>query len=173
MKSKLLTLAMLLVAGAVIWVFAMPTYRQGEPSVAGEKAPDFALQLGGRDMHLSDLRGQVVVLNFWASWCLPCVEETPSLNRLQQMISSQGGTVLGVSVDQDIHAYAKFLQDQDVTFPTFDDTTMKIPGFYGTKMYPETYIIGRDGRIARKIVGQQDWQDPHFTESLEALLREK
>ncbi|MGO9640451.1 MAG: peroxiredoxin family protein [Candidatus Acidiferrales bacterium] len=173
MKNKLLTAAGLLLAGAVIWVFATPTYRQGEPSLAGKKAPDFPLQLNGREIHLSDLRGQVVVLNFWATWCPPCVVETPSLNQLQQVIAPQGGMVLGVSVDQDPAAYAKFLRDQNVVFPTFDDTTTKIPGTYGTSMYPETYVIGRNGRIARKIVGAQDWQDPHFIESIEAMLHEK
>jgi len=114
-----------------------------------------------------------VVLNFWATWCPPCVDETPSLNRLQQAITPQGGMVLGISEDQDPAAYAKFLQQQNVIFPTYDDTSTKIPGTYGTSMYPETYVIGRDGRIARKIVGEQDWQDPHLVESIEAVLREK
>ncbi len=173
MKKKILTLVALLAAGTVIYVFAAPSYRQGEASLAGKKAPDFPLQLNGREIHLSELRGQVVVLNFWATWCPPCVEETPSLNQLQQAIAPQGGMVLGVSVDQDPDAYAKFLQDQNVIFPTFDAMTTKIPGTYGTSMYPETYVIGRDGRIARKIVGPQNWQDPHFVESIEALLHEK
>jgi len=173
MKKKIVTALGLLAAATVIYVFAAPSYRQGEASMAGKKAPDFPLQIGGRQMHLSDLRGHVVVLNFWATWCPPCVQETPSLNQLQQLIAPQGGMVLGVSVDQDTDAYAKFLQDQDVIFPTFDDTTTKIPSTYGTSMYPETYVIGRDGRIARKIVGPQDWQDPHFVESIEALLHGK
>ena len=173
MKRKILTTAALLAAAAVIYVFAAPSYRQGEASIAGKKAPDFALQLNGREIHLSDLRGQVVVLNFWATWCPPCVDETPSLNQLQQVIAPRGGIVLGISEDQDPAAYAKFLQDQNVIFPTYDDTTTKIPGTYGTSMYPETYVIGRDGRIARKIVGEQDWQDPHLIESIEAVLREK
>jgi cytochrome c biogenesis protein CcmG, thiol:disulfide interchange protein DsbE len=173
MKKKILTVVALLAAGTVIYVFAAPSYRQGEASLAGKKAPDFPLQLNGREIHLSDLRGQVVVLNFWATWCPPCVEETPSLNQLQQVIAPQGGMVLGISEDQDPDAYAKFLQDQNVIFPTYDDTTTKIPGTYGTSMFPETYVIDRNGRIARKIVGPQDWQDPHFVESIEALLHEK
>jgi cytochrome c biogenesis protein CcmG, thiol:disulfide interchange protein DsbE len=173
MKKKILTALGLLAAGTVIYVFAAPSYRQGEASLAGKKAPDFPLQLNGREIHLSDLRGQVVVLNFWATWCPPCVQETPSLNQLQQAIAPQGGMVLGISEDQDPDAYAQFLHDQNVIFPTFDDTTTKIPGTYGTSMYPETYVIDRDGRIARKIVGPQDWQDPHFVESIEAVLHEK
>ncbi len=173
MKRKILTTAALLAAAAVIYIFAAPSYRQGEASIAGKKAPDFALRLDGREIHLSDLRGQVVVLNFWATWCPPCVDETPSLNQLQQVIAPQGGMVLGISEDQDPAAYARFLQEQNVIFPTYDDTSTKIPGTYGTSMYPETYVIGRDGRIARKIIGEQDWQDPHLVESIEAVLREK
>ncbi len=82
MKGKILGWAGLLVAIAVVYVFAMPSYRQGEPSVAGRGAPDFMLEMNGRPVRLADLRGKVVVLDFWASWCAPCVEELPALNAL-------------------------------------------------------------------------------------------
>ena len=75
---------------ALIVVFAMPSYRQGEASLAGTTAKDFGLDLAGKPSHLSDLRGKVVVLNFWASWCQPCVAEAPSLNRLHNDESGQG-----------------------------------------------------------------------------------
>jgi len=172
MKRKILGGVGLVLAAAVLWVFAAPSYRQGEASLAGRRAQDFAFTLDGQTKHLSDLRGHVVVLNFWASWCPPCVEETPSLNELQAAIAPQGGTVLGISIDEDPAAYEKFLQDQHVTFPTFDDQSGKTPGIYGTSMYPETYVINRDGRIARKIVGPQDWQNPAMVESIEAVLKQ-
>jgi cytochrome c biogenesis protein CcmG, thiol:disulfide interchange protein DsbE len=172
MKRKILGAVALVGAAAVLYVFAAPSYRQGEASVAGRRAPDFAFMLGGQSKHLSDLRGQVVVLNFWASWCPPCVEETPSLNQLQETIAPQGGTVLGISVDEDTDAYAKFLQDARVIYPTYDDTSGKTPGIYGTSMYPETYVISRDGNIARKIVGAQNWQDPGMIESVESVLKQ-
>ena len=87
MKEKILTGLALVGALAVLYYFAMPSYRQGEPSIAGRVAPDFALEINGRQTHLSDLKGKVVLLDFWASWCPPCVEEAPSLNALQQRIS--------------------------------------------------------------------------------------
>ena len=172
MKRKILGTLALIGAAAVLYVFAAPSYRQGEASLAGRRAPDFAFTLEGQTKHLSDLHGQVVVLNFWASWCPPCVEETPSLNELQETIAPQGGTVLGISVDQDPSAYEKFLQEAQVTFPTFDDTSGKTPGIYGTSMYPETYVINRDGDIARKIVGPQNFQDPAVIETIEAVLKQ-
>jgi cytochrome c biogenesis protein CcmG, thiol:disulfide interchange protein DsbE len=116
------------------------------------------------------LHGKVVVLNFWASWCAPCLEETESLNRLQQEISSRGGVVLGVSVDEDKSAYEKFIADNHVVFPTSLDSTKKSALDYGTSMYPETYLIDRNGRLARKIVGPQDWQSPENMGSIEILL---
>ena len=74
------------IAAGILVLFAMPSYRQGEASIAGKTALDFPLTLAGKSEHLSDLKGKVVVLNFWATWCPPCVEETPSLNRLEKYI---------------------------------------------------------------------------------------
>jgi len=174
LKHKILGAIGLIAAGALLCLFAFPSYRQGEASIAGSKARDFALEWNGRTAHLSDLRGKVVVLNFWASWCPPCLDETPSLNRLQEQIASKGGVVLGVSEDEDNAAFAKFLVDQHVIFPTYrDPVAKKIAQEYGTEMYPETYFIARDGRIARKIVGAQDWQSPELVASLDALLDQK
>jgi len=173
MKQKLRGGLVMVGALAVLYLFAMPSYRQGEPSVAGRRAPDFTVQADGRQVHLSDFRGKVVVLDFWASWCPPCVEEAPSLNALQQRISSQGGTILGISWDDDPSAYKKFLGEHQVNFPTYLDNARKIGTNYGTVMIPEAYLISRDGRIAGKIVGQQDWTSPELTAALDALLHSK
>jgi cytochrome c biogenesis protein CcmG, thiol:disulfide interchange protein DsbE len=171
MRQKFLGGLAMVGALAVLYVFAIPSYRQGEPSIAGRRAPDFTIATDGKQFHLSDLRGKVVVLDFWASWCPPCVEEASSMNALQQRISTQGGTVLGISWDDDPAAYQKFLQEHGVNFPTYLDDNRKIGTNYGTVMIPEAYLISRDGRIARKIVGQQDWTSPELTAALDALLR--
>ena len=170
MKHKILGPIGLILAAGILVAFAMPSYRQGEPSLAGRRAMDFPIQLPGGATHLSDLRGKVVVLNFWASWCPPCLEETQSLNKLQEYLASRGGMVLGVSVDDDTAAYSKFLVDNRVIFPTYDDTTKKSAQEYGSTMYPETYLIDRQGRLARKIVGPQDWQSPEIMGSIDVLL---
>ena len=171
MKHKILGPLGLIAAAAVLVAFAVPSYRQGERSIAGKKAEDFPLQITGAS-HLSDLRGKVVVLNFWASWCPPCLEETQSLNTLQQNIASKGGVVLGISVDEDKDAYEKFLGDNHVVFPTYRDASKKTATDYGTSMYPETYLIDRQGRLARKIVGPQDWQSPEVMRSIDVLLNQ-
>jgi len=171
LKHKILGPIALVFVAAILYAFAAPSYRQGEPSLAGRKAEDFPLQIPGAT-HLSDLRGKVVVLNFWASWCPPCLEETQSLNTLQQQITAQGGVVLGVSVDDDKDAYQKFLVDNHVVFPTYRDVTKKSAADYGTSMYPETYLIDRDGRLARKIVGPQNWQSPEIMSSIDVLLNQ-
>jgi peroxiredoxin len=163
-------------AVGVVIVFALPSYRLGEASIAGKKADDFALQVSGKAVHLSDLRDKVVVLNFWASWCPPCVEEAPALNRLEKYIAPKGGMILGVSVDEDPDAYAKFLRDQGVNFPTWRDPSVqgnkwKIANEYGTTMIPETYIIGRDGKIERKIIGPQQWDSPEMLRYFDAILK--
>jgi len=165
-----------LVAGfAAVVILASPNYRQGEASPAGKRAPEFNFALNGKPAKLADLQGKVVVVNFWATWCPPCVEETPSLNRLQQRIASRGGIVLGVSADASPAAYEKFLKDQKVEFPTYRDPVLKanlsqIGLAYGTSMYPETYIIGRDGKIARKVIGPQKWDSPDLIAYLDTLL---
>jgi peroxiredoxin len=172
MTGRLLGWAGFILSLGILAVFAMPTYRQGERSIAGRRAPDFALELDGQATRLTNLQGKVVALNFWASWCPPCVEETPSLNALHERIAERGGMVLGVSLDDDQAAYEKFLKEHNVVFPNHRDPTKDIPAAYGTAMYPETYLIGRDGRIARKIVGPQDWTSPEMLSVFSALLGE-
>lgn len=151
----------------------MPNYRQGEASVSGRPAKDFQLIYDGKLAHLSDLRGKVIVLNFWATWCPPCVEETPSLNELQARIAPAGGVVLGVSVDDDAQAYEQFLTAYHVSFPTYRDPTKKIAADYGSAIFPETYLIDRQGRIARKIIGEQDWNSGDILLYVQSLLAQK
>ncbi|HEY0702289.1 MAG TPA: TlpA disulfide reductase family protein [Candidatus Acidoferrales bacterium] len=139
----------------------------------GTSEKDFPLVLHGKPAHLSDLKGKVVLLNFWATWCPPCVDEAPSLNALQKRIAPLGGTVLGVSVDDDQQAYEQFIKHYELSFPTFRDTTKQIPLSYGTTMYPDTYVIDRNGKLDRKIVGPQDWSSPEMTQYLNNLLGAK
>jgi cytochrome c biogenesis protein CcmG, thiol:disulfide interchange protein DsbE len=171
LKRKLKTGAALAFIAALVVLFVHPSYRNGSPSLRGQTAKNFALTLDGRLSQLSDLRGKVVLLNFWASWCQPCVDEAPSLDALQKKIAPLGGTVLGVSVDENQDAYDQFLKTYHVDYPTFRDPSKQIPLSYGTTMYPETYVIDRDGKIDSKIVGPQDWTSPAMVAYLDSVLR--
>ena len=170
LKRNINTVLVLAFIAGLLFLFARPDYRQGEPSLRGTAEKDFPLVLGGKPARLSDWRGKVVLLNFWATWCPPCVDEAPSLNALQRRIAPLGGTVLGVSVDDDDQAYQEFVKRYELAFPTYRDTSKQIPLMYGTTMYPDTYVIDRSGKLDRKIVGPQDWSSPEMTQYLDNLL---
>ena len=151
--KKIAGYAGIAIALAILVVFVMPSYRQGEASMAGKTARDFDIQLDGKPAHLSDLKGKVVVLNFWATWCPPCVEETPALNGLQQRIASRGGVVLGVSVDEDETAYQKFLKDNGIVFFNLPRPEQKI----GSGLWDD-YVSGNlRYRSPRKGRAKSDW----------------
>lgn len=127
------------------------------------------MQDSDRRITLNELHGKVVVLNFWATWCPPCVEEMPSLVQMQQRLKDKGITVLAVSVDVDEDAYHKFLKDYKVNLLTVRDPSHKSSDLYGTFKYPETYIIDRNGTLRRKFIGPVDWTTPEILEYLTKL----
>jgi cytochrome c biogenesis protein CcmG/thiol:disulfide interchange protein DsbE len=168
---KILVWCAVAAALVILALFALPSYRQGEDSLAGKTANNFSMTLAGEpEQHLSDLKGKVVVLNFWASWCPPCVNETPSMINLQNHIAPKGGVILGASIDEDPDAYANFIKENGINFPTFRDPSKKISLGYGTSIIPETYIIDRHGKIARKIIGEQQWDSPQMLAYFDAIL---
>lgn len=118
---------------------------------------------------LSQFRGQVVVLNFWATWCEPCVEEVPSLVEMQRRMKAKGITVVAVSVDVDESAYHRFLNEHNVNLLTVRDPDHKSSMLYGTFKYPETYVIDRQGVMRRKFLGAVDWTEADITEFLGKL----
>jgi cytochrome c biogenesis protein CcmG/thiol:disulfide interchange protein DsbE len=139
------------------------------PPRIGTPAPDFTVQDTERKVSLGDLRGQIVVLNFWATWCPPCIEEMPSLVQMQQRMKGQGVTVLAVSVDEDASAYHRFVKDHNVNLLTVLDEAQKSNSLYGTFRYPETYVIDRNGIVRRKFIGPIDWNQKEIVEFLSKL----
>ena len=138
----------------------------------GDEAPAFALASDtGKSIQLQDFRGRFVVLNFWATWCPPCIDELPSLNRFQQAFAARGVVVLGVSVDEDAAAYRRFLERVGVGFLTVRDPQRKVSHTYGTYKYPESYFVDREGKVVQKIIGKADWTDPQMLDYMEQLLR--
>jgi peroxiredoxin len=144
-------------------------YSGTRPPRIGSSAPDFTVFDTDRKVTLSQLHGKTVVLNFWATWCPPCVEEMPSLLTMQQRLKDKGVTVLAVSVDADENAYHRFLKDHNVNLLTVRDPDQKSNRLYGTFKYPETYVIDRDGKVRRKFIGPVDWNQPEVVEFLSKL----
>lgn len=144
-------------------------YSGSRPPRIGETAPDFQLQDGTKNVALHDFKGDVVVLNFWATWCPPCVEETPSLVEMQKRLAPKGVKVLAVSIDVDQSAYQKFLKDYSIDYITVRDPDKRTPTLYGTFGWPETYIIDRKGMVRRKFIGAVDWTSPDIESYIAAL----
>jgi cytochrome c biogenesis protein CcmG, thiol:disulfide interchange protein DsbE len=144
-------------------------YSGSRPTRIGSNAPDFTVQDSDHTVTLSQFRGQVVVLNFWATWCPPCVEETPSLVQMQARLKNRGVVVLAVSIDDDETAYHKFLKEYGVNMVTVRDAAKKAATLYGTFGWPESYVIDRKGVIRRKFIGPVDWTSPEITEYLSRL----
>ena len=150
-------------------ISASACYSGSRPPRIGSSAPEISVQDSDRSVKLSDYRGQVVVLNFWATWCPPCVEEMPSLVEMQRRMKTKGVTVIGVSVDVDQSAYNRFLKDHNVNLLTVRDPGQKSSNLYGTFKFPETYIIDRNGVMRRKFIGAVDWTEPEVTDFLGKL----
>jgi len=146
----------------------MPACDRGaHPAQTGQLAPDFTVSDGTTTIHLANYRGQVVLLNFWASWCAPCIEEMPSLLALHHDQPSLA--VVAVSIDQDPGAYSRFLVRRHVDLLTVRDPSQTAAKLFHTEMWPETYIIDRQGVIRRKFIGAQDWSNPEVRAYLKSL----
>ena len=151
-------------------------YHGSKPPSIGTPAKDFTIKDSDHSVTLSQLHGKIVILNFWATWCPPCIEEMPSLVQLQKQLPDKV-TVLGVSVDDDNDDYHKFLKDHGIDFLTVreggtkTDTGVISPtaNKYGTAKIPETYIIDRNGVVRRKFIGPIDWKQQEIVEYLSRL----
>ena len=137
----------------------------------GDSAPVFRMKTeNGKTLTEKDFGGKLLVLNFWASWCAPCVQEVPSLDQFQKEFAPQGVIVLGVSVDKNKELYERFREQYNVSFETSRDPEWDLAAKYGTFQLPETYIIDRSGKVVQKVIAAQNWMDPKFLESVKKLL---
>ncbi|MCW5978570.1 MAG: TlpA family protein disulfide reductase [Bryobacteraceae bacterium] len=169
-KTDLLLQATIgVLAAALVSVVAFAT-RETVVGV-GDKAPDFSIRAdSGQTISRGDFGGRLLVLNFWATWCPPCIEEMPSLDEFQKQFRDAGVVVLGVSVDEDEGAYRRFLERAGVSFSTARDPEAALADKFGTYRYPETYVINRDGKVVQKIIGEADWTDARMVSYIKSLL---
>jgi peroxiredoxin len=143
-----------------------------DPIRPGQLAPEFTLPLleGGEPLSLADLRGRVVLLNFWATWCKPCEDEMPAMQRLHEQLAGPGFVLLAVSLDQGTEEVAAFRQRLGLTFPILLDPGKRVSESYQTYRYPESYLIGRDGRILARYIGPRDWDAAAYRERIARVL---
>ena len=138
----------------------------------GDRAPEFRLQSSdGRLVSLSGLKGKVVMVHFWATWCPPCVEEIPTLDKLYRELIGQDFEMLAISVDEGgMSAVAPFMQKNRLNVPVFFDPRREIAGLYGTFKFPETYILDRLGVVRHKVIGPTDWTSPENKKILHDII---
>jgi peroxiredoxin len=135
-------------------------------------APDFTVpRLGAASVGLKELRGRLVFLNFWATWCLPCKEEMPAMERLYQRYKSRGLVVVGISVDRNGPAVEPFVKRLGLTFPIGLDPDMAVADRYRVRALPSTFLIGRNGNTVAVALGSREWDSKAAREVIEALLK--
>jgi peroxiredoxin len=146
------------------------TTREDQPSSLVKTAPDFALtDLSGKTVRLSDFKGKIVLLDFWATWCGPCRKEIPDFIQLQRQYADKGFTILGISLDEEGAAVVKpFARQFGINYPLVIGTTQATAAYGGIQAVPTAFLIGRDGRILLTFVGARDKSD--FEQAIRSAL---
>ncbi|MEP6601347.1 MAG: TlpA disulfide reductase family protein [Nitrospirota bacterium] len=146
---------------------------RAETSWVGHLAPDFLLQtLDGREIHLSDYRGHVVFLNFWATWCGPCKIEMPAIEKLYREFRPKGLAVVAVSSDSEGAAVTRpYRESLGLTFTIAHDPEMRVGRLYGVHSLPVTFLVNREGVITHQIFGARDWDDTEARSGIRQLLQ--
>ena len=139
----------------------------------GEPAPNFQLRdLNGHLITLSDLRGKVVLLNFWATWCGPCRVEMPAMEQLYRMFQRKDFEILAVSTDAQGAAITRpFQQENHLTFPILHDPDYRVGLTYGARSLPMTFLIDRQGVIRHQVFGARDWEAPEAQQLIQMLMK--
>ncbi|MCF6266999.1 MAG: TlpA family protein disulfide reductase [Desulfuromusa sp.] len=157
MRRLALIIVLLVLAGGAVYIYTnMP---ETVSIVAGDIAPDFQLEdLDGNLVSLSSLRGKVVMVNFWATWCPPCIEEMPSMERLNEAMAGDDFVMLAINTESTGRTVVPaFLKKTPYTFPILYDDKAVVQQLYGVYKFPESYIIRKDGTIDQKVIGPLDW----------------
>ncbi|MGE0622252.1 MAG: TlpA family protein disulfide reductase [Pseudomonadales bacterium] len=145
----------------------------GHAVAISDSAPDFTLKsLEGSNLRLEEYRGQVVLLNFWASWCGPCRQEMPLLDRLHHRYEDTGFAVLGVNVEGEIAPAQEIVDKTNVTFPILIDDGQKVSQMYNLQAMPSTVVIDRDGVVRYIHLGYKPGDEAKYVEVVKELIRE-
>lgn len=137
-----------------------------------QKAPDFTLEnMQGKKVSLSDLKGKIVIVNFWATWCPPCIEEMPSMEKLYQKFKGEDFELLAVNAEDNGKELVEgFLKKNNFSFPILLDEDAKVQQLFNIFRLPETVIINRNGEIVTKVLGGRDWMDKEIVRVLDFMI---
>ena len=156
-------------AGAVFALFAAPTE---DPIGRGSRAPEFSLPRvgGGEPVRLADLRGSVVLVNFWATWCKPCEDEMPAMQRLYEALAGLRFELLAISVDEDPAQVERFRERLGLGFPILLDPDQRVAHAWQTFRFPETLLIDAEGSVVERYVGPKEWDAASYVDRIRRLL---
>ena len=170
-------LVFFLIVGSIagFLVYRQATH-EGVPGIIniGELAPDFTVgDEEGTEIKLSDLRGKLVFLNFWATWCAPCVHEMPEMELMNRAFKDRKFQMVAISVDGGWGDITAFYKKHNLTLPTYLDSGQKVSSRYNVFKFPETFVIDRNGYVLKHYVGEQRWASPQLLASFDALIKEQ
>lgn len=175
MRLLPILVGLLLLAASPV-AFAIGDRPQAPPAglaKVGAMAPDFTLKdLKGNDVTLSQYRGKVVFLNFWASWCPPCRAEMPSMERLHEVYAGRDFVMLAVNVEQEVNDVKAFLKEHSHNFQVLLDPEARAQGLYGVYRFPETFLIDNQGKIVEHYLGARDWSSVEFLKKINIMMKE-
>jgi cytochrome c biogenesis protein CcmG/thiol:disulfide interchange protein DsbE len=169
----LLTICLVLIVALPLILLSLKEHESiSKPVKPGLPAPDFTFQdLDGKEVSLSDYRGWVVFVNIWATWCPPCVEEMPSIEKLYNALKDDQFKILAVSIDsKGREAVVPFMRKYNLTFPVLLDPEGKIGTLYGLTGVPESFLIDRKGIVVKKVIGPIDWVAPDVVRFFQELI---
>jgi peroxiredoxin len=137
-----------------------------------KRADDFSVPTpSGETFRLADQRGKVVMVNFWATWCPPCLEEMPAMERLYRRHKDAGFTLVAISVDADPKKVTPFVTEHKLTMPIGVDPKMELATTYGVRALPSSFVVGRDGNLAALAIGPRHWDNAAAHSLVEGMLR--
>jgi len=164
------------VVGALVVAIGLALMWIGETApprlTRGDAAPGFDLPLlaGNERVNLADFSGRVVLVNFWATWCKPCEDEIPAMERLYRRLHGEGFELVAVSVDEDPAEVERFRERMQISFPIAVDPRQEISRRYQTMGFPESFLIDRDGRLVERYIGPREWDHRDYVERIRSLI---